>query len=288
MITLLLIAIIEVCGAEDSALLQRLAAVETELASLRALIVNRAAAAPSDPLHGRECFNDDSKACPTIPPLDSPVVWSKEHDKNSNPDTHSILALVQNETASASFPWPLYIQLTTAHQMGDAVGAYVRMYKTGRVEGAGGMKDPWQAAFHTDLGNSENASGCSIGTNIEITNPSPDVNAIGINLHLVSGHAYAAVNIQEGPWVDGVHTEPGSHGETAVKIEGNWTKAGLDLGMHDLRLGRGARIVFEESNDPGGSVVALAYNHSSNQMELRRGSGSGGSGETETKLLWSA
>jgi hypothetical protein len=186
--------------------------------------------------------------------LDCPVVWTKQHDEDGQVGTHSILALIQNETAPNGFPWPLYVQLTTAHQMGDAVGVYVRLNKTGeclcacvcecdpasqrewrtrtharahirthartdththtrthththahtvlhpttyalptgRVDGPGGMKDPWQAAFHTDLGNSAGASGCSIGTNIEITNPSPDVEAIGVNAHMVAGHAYAA------------------------------------------------------------------------------------------------
>ena len=63
--------------------------------------------------------------------MDSPVVWSKQHDEDGQNGTHSVLALIQNETAATAFPWPLYIQLTTAHQMGDAVGAYVRLNKTG-------------------------------------------------------------------------------------------------------------------------------------------------------------
>ena len=98
--------------------------------------------------------------------------------------------------------------------MGDAVGAYVRMNKTGRVAGAGGMKDPWQAAFHTDLGNSKDASGCSIGANIEITNPSKEVEAVGVNCHMVEGHAYAGVLVQSGPWDNGVLLQAGSYGGT--------------------------------------------------------------------------
>ena len=263
-------------------ILRRLAALEAEVAALKASAASSDAAAgagagrqrqapppPSAPLHRRECFNDDGPDCAVVPPLDSPVVWSKQHDEDGQHGTHSILALVQNETANKSFPWPLYVQLTTSHQQGDAVGAYVRMNKTGHVDGPGGMKDPWQAAFHTDLGNSKDATGCSIGANIEITNPSPDVEAIGVNCHMIDGHAYAAVLTQNGPWDYGLLLEAGSHGGTAIRVDGNWSHAGIHVENNDLRLGAGARVVFEGSAE-GGDEFALAFNPESRQLEISR------------------
>ena len=140
------------------------------------------------------------------------------------------------------------------------------------------MKDPWQAAFHTDLGNSMDASGCSIGANIEITNPSSDVEAIGVNCHMVEGHAYAAVLTQSGPWDYGVLLQAGSHGGTGVKIDGNWSHAGIHIENNDIRLGRQARILFE---DAGGDGVALAFNSERRALELRSSSPS-------SELLWSS
>jgi hypothetical protein len=277
-------------GDGTTAILRRLAALEKEVATLRALVSGQggkgarrnartvAAAAPSDPLHQVECFNDHGADCAVVPPLDSAVVWSKQHDEDGQHGTHSTLALIQNETANQSFPWPLYVQLTTAHQQGDAVGAYIRMNKTGRVTGAAGMKDPWQAAFHTDLGNSKDATGCSIGANIEITNPSPEVEAIGVNCHMVEGHAYAAVLTQSGPWDYGVLLQEGSHGGTGVKIDGNWSHAGIHIENNDLRLGRGARVVFEGTK---GDEVALTFNHELRRLELRSTSPS-------NEVLWSS
>ena len=282
------------CGLAESetrdtaAILRRLAALEAEVAALKqaaASGVSGSSAAgtgqapPSgEPLRQRECFNDHGTACAIVPPLDSPVVWSKQHDEDGQHGTHSVLALIQNETANESFPWPLYVQLTTSHQQGDAVGSYVRMYKTGRVDGPGGMKDPWQAAFHTDLGNSEDASGCSIGANIEITNPSAEVEAIGVNCHMVEGHGYAAVLTQSGPWDYGVLLQAGSHGGTGIKVDGNWSHAGIHIENNDLRLGRGARVVFEGA---AGGEVALAFNAERQRLELSHAS-------APRELLWSS
>ena len=212
----------------------------------------------------------DPPVCGSVSLADSLARGSGAHG------THSVLALIQNETANESFPWPLYVQLTTSHQMGDAVGAYVRMNKTGRVAGAGGMKDPWQAAFHTDLGNSKDASGCSIGANIEITNPSKEVEAVGVNCHMVEGHAYAGVLVQSGPWDNGVLLQAGSYGGTGLKVDGNWSHAGIHMQNNDLRLGRGARLVFEDAE---GGDVALTFNADLKRLELGRTP----SGE----LLWS-
>ena len=279
------------CAADETelhdvaAILRRLAVLEAEVVALKSSATGsgagrHAAPPPTAPLGHRECFNDHGTDCAVVPPLDAPVVWSKQHDEDGQHGTHSILALIQNETANESFPWPLYVQLTTSHHQGDAVGAYVRMNKTGHVDGPGGMKDPWQAAFHTDLGNSKDATGCSIGANIEITNPSPDVEAIGVNCHMVDGHGYAAVLTQSGPWDYGLLLQAGSHGGTGVKVDGNWSHAGIHIENNDLRLGAGARIVFESSAEEGGDEFALAFNPESRQLEL--------SSPPTGELLWSS
>jgi hypothetical protein len=61
---------------------------------------------------------------------------------------------------------------------------------------------------------------------------------------------------QGGPWDFGLLMQEGSSGGTAIKVDGNWSHAGLDLGKNDLRLGKGARIVFEGAEK--NSVRAVA------------------------------
>ena len=79
-----------------------------------------------------------------------------------------------------------------------------------------------------------------------------------MNCHMVDGHGYAAVLTQDGPWDYGLLLQAGSHGGTGVKVDGNWSHAGIHIANNDLRLGPGARIVFEGLAD-GGDEVALAF-----------------------------
>lgn len=89
-------------SADTAAILRRLAALEEELATLKALVsdgdssrgagaggVARRVAPPAAPLGRVECFNDRGTDCPIQPPLDSAVIWSKQHDEDGTPPSHS-------------------------------------------------------------------------------------------------------------------------------------------------------------------------------------------------------
>ena len=52
-------------------------------------------------------------------------------------------------------------------------------------------------------------------------------------------------------------------------VEGNWSHAGIHVENNDLRLGAGARVVFEGSAE-GGDEFALAFNPESRQLEISR------------------
>ena len=124
-----------------------------------------------------------------LPPLDVPVVWQRRHTQSGPPGaTHGILALVAEATGDTSFPWPLYIQLTTSHNKGDAVGSTVRLTQLG---------NGWGAAFHTDV--YHQGPSTSIGANIEITKKVDDGRAIGINIQSKGLTTDAAINIQTAP-----------------------------------------------------------------------------------------
>src|SRR6266496_690176 len=90
-------------------------------------------------LHTQERF-DISLQHPDT--LDSPVVWTRRRETSEPIGTHQILSLIMEEAGKKSWPWPLYIHLTTSHDEGDAVGAYVRLHHRG---------NNWATSFHTDV-----------------------------------------------------------------------------------------------------------------------------------------
>jgi len=217
---------------------------------------------PGIPLHTRETF---SPRAPEVPPLDSSVTWSRQHDEDGTFQTHEMLSLIFNETANKSYAWPVYIQLTTVHEQGDATGTYVRMHKD---RGNG-----WAAAYHTDLMSGPLAGGCNIGANIEITNPSPNLRAIGVNIQQEDKYADAAINVQNnelkesGPWTYGLHFDTGSHGKTAIQIDGSWSK-GLDVGPNDIHMAAGTRLYLSSGDEKGDRAVALRFNVHRSQLEI--------------------
>jgi hypothetical protein len=217
---------------------------------------------PPTPLHTREIF---SKMTPVIPPLDSAVTWARQHDEDGTAETHEMLSLIFNETGVNSYPWPVYIQLSTVHEHGDACGTYVRMLKNGG--------DGWAASYHTDLISGPTAGGVNIGTNIEITNPSPKLRAIGVNIQQEDQYADAAINIQNnqdkasGPWTYGLHFDVGSRGKKAIQVDGTWS-AGLDVGSNDIMMNAGTRLFLASGDEAG---VALRFNSKSKQLEILSG-----------------
>lgn len=240
--------------------LKELKAATQTIAELKSRIED-----PTNPLHTRENFSNPS---PIVPPLDSSVIWTRQHNEDGSAGTHEMLSLIYNETGSHAFPWPVYIQLSTVHEHGDACGTYVRMLKN---DG-----DGWAAAYHTDLMNGPNAGGVNIGANIEVTNPSPKLRAIGVNIQQESTYADAAINVQNndqnptGPWTYGLHFDVNSHGKKAIQVDGNWS-AGLDVGNNDILMNANTRLVLSANHAPQQQQVALRFNSVLKQLEILSG-----------------
>lgn len=76
--------------------LKELRSATQTIAELKARIEDPA------PLHTRENFSFPS---PILPPLDSSVIWSRQHDEDGTVGTHQILSLIHNETGINAFPW---------------------------------------------------------------------------------------------------------------------------------------------------------------------------------------
>jgi hypothetical protein len=198
----------------------------------------------------------------SLPPLDCPVVWQRRHTAASGPGaTHGILSLVAESATDTAYPWPLYIQLTTSHNHGDAAGASVRLTQTG---------NGWGAAFHTDL--YHQGGGTSIGANVEVTKKTDAGRAIGVNIQSKGAKTDEAIHIQtapsgsqEGSWETGVHFEKSCKGNRAIWIEGAWD-TGLDLGANSLAMAAGSRVYLEDTRQ-----VSLTFNAEAKRVEFRHG-----------------
>ncbi len=194
-----------------------------------------------------------------LPPLDSAITYRRGQEKDTAPGyTQQILSLIHDVKAKQAFPWPLYIQLTTAHDRGDAVGATVRL--TG--SGAG-----WSTGFHTETFHNA-GTGTTIGVNIEPHKTVATGRSIGMNIQAVDwvmeGQAPPrttideAINIQTAPkarFRDGLRFDEGSKGGRAIAIDGKW-ETGLDLGTAGIDFG-------------GKDGVRLAWNTERKRVEFR-------------------
>ena len=200
----------------------------------------------------------------TQPPLDSPLVYLRGQTKDTPPGhTSQILSLVHEVTAKQAFPWPLYIQLASAHDRGDAVGATVRLTTTG---------DGWGTGFHTETFH-DAGKGTTIGVNVEPHKRVDTGRSIGMNIQAIDWSMQGAappittideaINLQCAPkarFRDGIRFDHGSRGGRAIAIDGQW-ETGLDLGMAPVDFG-------------GKDGVRLAWNPAEKALEVReRGSG---------------
>ncbi len=220
---------------------------------------------------------------PTIlPPLNSSLVYSctletsKSDCSGCSAQIMSLVMELKNDSSkSAVHPWPLYIQLRTNHDRGDAVGAYARMI----TSGAG-----WSAGLHSE--GIHSGTGTTIGSNIEQSNQSGRGRVIGLNIQAKSGYADVdknnwsdeAINIQSDPrsgWKaglkfnqvsleKGIVFDTGSSGKTAIDVAGRFER-GLDLNGNTLVLGRGGKIVLDAEE------VVLLFNKEARQIEIRAG-----------------
>ena len=202
-------------------------AQDPELAALRQRVAALEAA------QARRSFGDPA----TQPPLDSSLTYLRGQKTDTPPGhTQEILSLISEVTAKQAYAWPLYIQLTTAHDKGDAVGATTRIISTG----AG-----WSTGFHTETFH-DAGTGTTIGVNIEPHKKVEAGRSIGLNIQAVDWAMNSAtpplttideaINIQTAPqarFATGLHFDTNSRGERAIGLDGNW-RVGLDLGSAPL------------------------------------------------------
>lgn len=228
---------------------------------------------------GAQVTNFDS---PTrVPPLNSPVVYSRTLETvkfdcaSCSAQVLSLVMELKNDSARPVLhPWPLFIQLTTNHDRGDATGAYSRIFSNG----AG-----WSAGLHAETIHA--GTGTSIGSNIEQSNMSNRGRVIGVNIQAKNGYggvaknfwSEEAINIQSAPgagWKSGlkfnaVSLEKGivfdaqTSGKTAIEIGGRFER-GIDLNGNAIFLGRGGRIVLDEEEQ-----VVMLFNRETRQIEIR-------------------
>lgn len=184
----------------------------------------------------RRSFGDPA----TQPPLDSSLTYLRGQRTDTPPGyTHQILSLISEVTAKQAYPWPLYIQITTAHDRGDAVGATARVTSTG---------DGWSSGFHAETFH-DAGQGTTIGLNIEPHKKVEAGRSIGVNIQAVdwqmAGEAPPvttideAINVQSAPkarFRDGLRFDKGSRGGRAIAIDGDW-QTGIDLGSAPIALG---------------------------------------------------
>lgn len=69
----------------------------------------------------------------------------------------------------------------------------------------------------------------------------------------------AAINVQGGGWDHGLHFDVNSHGNAALKVDGNWT-SGVDL--------NGNRMVLDVDD---GEEIALRYDRTKKSIVFSRG-----------------
>jgi hypothetical protein len=205
------------------------------------------------------------------PGFDSPVVWSRGQTKPSPPGNPShILCLISDVRTNTSWPWPLYIQLTTMHDIGDAVGAQVRLIQKSLG---------WGTAFHAETYQDTGAS-TTIGVNIELHKAWDQGRSLGLNIQSVPWQLDGpplhttideAINIQShrtkdnqfvGRYMTGLHFEKESEGTRAIWIEGKWD-IGLDAGSSPIRMNAGTELWLEENGR-----FYMKYNPTTERIEF--------------------
>jgi hypothetical protein len=216
-------------------------AQDPELAALRKRV------AALEATQARRSFGDPA----TQPPLDSSLTYLRGQSTDTPPGhTQEILSLISEVTAKQAYAWPLYIQLTSAHDKGDAVGATTRIITTG----AG-----WSTGFHTETFH-DAGTGTTIGVNVEPHKKVDTGRSIGLNIQAVDWAMTGptpplttideAINVQtatQARFRTGLHFDTNSQGERAIGLDGTW-RVGLDLGSAPLAFehGEGVSVRFSK------------------------------------------
>jgi len=142
-----------------------------------------------------------------------------------------------------------YIQLTTAHNEGDADGATVRLMKSG---------NGWATAYHAETFH-DGGNGSTIGVNIEAHKKVDSGRSVGVNIQSVDWQIDGstqdptvvdrAISVQchsKANFTTGLHFDETSKGMRALWIQGRWD-VGIDTGDNCIRMNRGAELCFDET-----------------------------------------
>jgi hypothetical protein len=226
---------------------------------------------------------------PTIPALDSDVVWARQSTVDPGPGhTQQVLSLIEESAQVNAFLWPLYVQVKgTSHPSAtqatsQSSGAQVRAFN----RSPGGT--PWVTGFHSEMFHGANdtiagstayaANGTSILFNGELYRRVANGRAIGLNLQNVGGyagqHGDEAINVQ-GDWQTGLRFEAfgARSGTRGIWLEHNFD-VGIDLADNCLRMngyigggGGSPGIFLEESR-----AISIRWNKTTQHIEFCWGS----------------
>jgi hypothetical protein len=227
-------------------------------------------------LHSRMGFGESVEA----PPLNTSVLLTRKISRELNENsTAQLLSLVMenDNTNYPLFPWPFYIQLTTNHDEGDAVGSYVRLITSGTG---------WSAGHHSEV--IQSGSGTNIGMNVEMSKPSGAGRTIGLNLQAEQGYG----DVKAAFWGDeaiNIQTDADSGWDTGIKFNaarmntgiefsdqskgnrGIWLKGrfavGIDLANNNLRINQGAKLELEETGQ-----ITISFNQRLQRIEFKNDS----------------
>ena len=206
-------------------------------------------------LYEKETYADpNSNFTAPLPPLDSSVVWGRGID-SADRGTVEVLSIIMDATGNAVgvYPYPVYVQLTTAHSYGDATGINSTLFHSGNA---------WATATHAEAHQELGNTGTTIGSNVEVHKQNGAAGrVIGANIQSSEGDCDQGVNIQ-GEWDTALNFDSGSGGTRGIWLQGKF-EVGLDLGNNHMRMSAGQHICLEDTDS-----VYLQYNSKNGMIEF--------------------
>ena len=206
-------------------------------------------------LYEQEIYADpNSNFTALLPPLDSSVVWGRGID-SADRGTVEVLSIIMDATGNAVgvYPYPVYVQLTTAHSYGDATGINSTLFHSGSA---------WATATHAEAHQESGNTGTTIGSNVEVHKQTGAAGrVIGANVQSSEGDCDQGVNIQ-GEWDTALNFDGGSSGTRGIWLQGKF-EVGLDLGNNHMRMNAGQHICLEDTDS-----VYLQYNSKNGMIEF--------------------
>lgn len=212
----------------------------------------------------------------SVPPLDSPVTWSRaiQPSETAGIGTAEVLSLyLEDLTGSPNrYPWTLYTE-TRTNSGAASVGVTSRM----RNEGNG-----WATGLHSEP--IASGGGTTIGANVEATQLGWG-RVVGVNIQAKSSYLDAqatggvneAINIQSDPgvgYVDGIRFDGAACGtglhfsQNSTSTRAIWIEGTHAVGIQTsapIRMGAGVPIQLE-----GTAQIAIVF--ANGRIEFRNGS----------------